>query len=38
VDAALTRLVWQRAKARCEYRQMLQAAGDAVFEIDHITA
>ena len=36
MDAALTRLVWQRAKGRCEYCQMSQAADDASFEIDHI--
>jgi HNH endonuclease len=36
MDAALTRLVWQRAKGRCEYCQMPQAADDATFEIDHI--
>ena len=36
MDAALTRLVWQRAKGRCEYCQMPQAADDASFEIDHI--
>ena len=29
MDAALTRLVWQRAKGRCEYCQMPQAADDA---------
>jgi hypothetical protein len=38
MDAALTRLVWQRAKGRCEYCQMPQAPDDAAFEIDHITA
>ncbi len=38
MDAALTRLVWQRAKGRCEYCQMPQAADDATFEIDHIIA
>jgi hypothetical protein len=36
--AALTRLVWQRAKGRCEYCRMPQAADDAPFEIDHIIA
>jgi hypothetical protein len=36
MDAALTRLVWQRAKNRCEYYQVPQAADDATFEIDHI--
>ena len=38
MDAALTRLVWQRAKGRCEYCQMPQAADDDPFEIDHIIA
>lgn len=38
MDTALTRLVWQRAKGRCEYCQMPQAADDASFEIDHIIA
>lgn len=38
MDAALARLVWQRAKGRCEYCQMPQAADDACFEIDHIIA
>ena len=38
MDAALTRLVWRRAGARCEYCQMPQAFDDAVFEIDHIIA
>ena len=38
MDAALTRLVWQRSKGRCEYCQMPQAADDAPFEIDHITS
>jgi HNH endonuclease len=38
MDAALTRLVWQRAKGRCEYCHMHQAADDASFEIDHIIA
>jgi hypothetical protein len=38
MDAALTRLVWQRAKGRCKYCQMPQTADDATFEIDHIIA
>ena len=38
MDAALSRLVWQRAKGRCEYCQMPQAADDDSFEIDHIIA
>lgn len=36
MDAALTRLVWQRAKRRCEYCQLPQEADDRPFEIDHI--
>jgi hypothetical protein len=38
MEAALIRLVWQRAGNRCEYCQMPQAADDATFEIDHIIA
>jgi len=38
MDAALIRLVRQRARGRCEYCQMPQAADDATFEIDHIVA
>ncbi len=38
MDAALIRLVWQRAGDRCEYCQMPQAADDATFAIDHIIA
>jgi HNH endonuclease len=38
MEAALTRLVWQRAKHRCEYCRMLQAFDDAPYEIDHIIA
>jgi hypothetical protein len=36
MEAALTRLVWQRAYGRCEYCQMPQATDDATFEIDNI--
>jgi HNH endonuclease len=36
MDAALTRLVWRRARSRCEYCQMSQEFDDAPFEIDHI--
>ena len=36
MDAALTRLVWQRAHGRCEYCRTPQAADDAPFELDHI--
>jgi len=38
MDAALIRLVRQRANGRCEYCQVPQAADDATFEIDHIIA
>jgi HNH endonuclease len=38
MDAALTRLVWQRANGCCEYCRMPQAADAATFEIDHIIA
>jgi hypothetical protein len=34
----LERLVWRRAKNRCEYCQMLQAYDDLPFQIDHIIA
>jgi hypothetical protein len=36
MDAALTRLVWQRAYGRFEYCRMPQTADDAPFEIDHV--
>ena len=36
MDAALTRLVWHRAKGYCEYCLIPQAADDATFQIDHI--
>jgi HNH endonuclease len=36
MDAALTRLIWQRAKRRCEYCQLPQEADDRQFEIDHV--
>jgi hypothetical protein len=38
VDAALVRLVWRRAHARCEYCQMPQAFDDGPFEVDHVIA
>ncbi|SIO13880.1 HNH endonuclease [Singulisphaera sp. GP187] len=38
MDAALTRLIWQRAMDCCEYCQMPQVADDASFEIDHVIA
>jgi len=36
MDAALIRLVWQRAKSRCEYCRMSQKFDRAPFEINHI--
>jgi hypothetical protein len=36
MGAALTQLVWQRAKRHCEYCQLPQEADDRPFEIDHI--
>jgi hypothetical protein len=36
MDAALTRLVWQRANHCCEYCQLSQEYDDRPFEIDHI--
>ena len=36
MDAALIRLVWQRAKGCCEYCQLSQEWDDRPFEIDHI--
>ena len=36
MDTALARLVWQRAKGRCEYCQLPQVCDDRPFEIDHI--
>jgi len=38
MDAALVRLVWQRANGCREYCLIPQAADDATFEIDHIVA
>jgi hypothetical protein len=38
MDAALIRLVWQRAKNRCEYCRMRQQFDKNPFEIDHIIA
>jgi HNH endonuclease len=38
MDAALQRLVWQRAGGRCEYCRLPQAGSRAAFEIDHIIA
>jgi len=36
MDAALARLVWQRAMHCCEYSQLSQEYDDRPFEIDHI--
>jgi HNH endonuclease len=38
MDAALTQLVWERARQRCEYCQMPQDLDEIRFEIDHIFA
>jgi len=38
MDAALERLVWRRARRRCEYCQIPQEFDDGPFEIDHIIA
>jgi HNH endonuclease len=38
MKAALERLVWRRAHARCEYCQISQAVDESPFEIDHIFA
>ena len=38
MDAALERMVWQRAAGRCEYCRLPQAESRAAFEIDHIIA
>jgi 5-methylcytosine-specific restriction endonuclease McrA len=38
MDAALERLVRRRARRRCEYCRLPQAASGVPFEIDHIIA
>jgi 5-methylcytosine-specific restriction endonuclease McrA len=38
MDAALMRLVRQRANGRCEYCRLPQAASGVPFAIDHIVA
>src|SRR5258708_7459212 len=38
MEQALERLVWQRARAICEYCRMPQACDPISFEIDHIIA
>ncbi len=38
MDAALVRLVWNRARNCCEYCQMSQEFDDTPFEIDHVVS
>jgi hypothetical protein len=38
MDAAPTRLVWDRAGDRCEYCQLAQADSTLPFEVDHVIA
>jgi hypothetical protein len=38
MDAALEKLVWERAQAACEYCHLRQAASSIPFEVDHIIA
>lgn len=38
MDPSLVSLVWQRAKAACEYCQLPQNLSSIPFEIDHILA
>src|SRR5262245_1343651 len=38
MEAALMRLVWQRAGSCCEYCRMSQDHDEATFEVDHIIA
>jgi HNH endonuclease len=38
MEQALTRLVWQRARAACEYCWLPQSLSPIPFEIDHIIA
>ena len=38
MDEELIRLVWQRARHRCEYCQIPQAYSTLTYEIDHILA
>jgi len=38
MDAALERLVWSRAKQRCEYCRVPQSAYQTPFQIDHVIA
>jgi hypothetical protein len=36
MEAALTALIWERARRRCEYCQMPQQYDTLTFEIDHV--
>src|SRR5436305_11833343 len=36
MDAAIERLVWERAGGRCEYCRLPESASDLPFHIDHI--
>jgi 5-methylcytosine-specific restriction endonuclease McrA len=36
MDAALRRLVWERAHARCEYCRMRQEFDELTFQIEHV--
>lgn len=38
MEAALMRLVWQRAGRACEYCRMHQDHDEATFEVDHVIA
>jgi hypothetical protein len=38
MNAALIRLVWQRARRCCEYCQLPQAYSTLAFEVDHVIA
>jgi 5-methylcytosine-specific restriction endonuclease McrA len=38
MDAALIRLVWQRARKCCEYCRLSQDDHELPFEIDHIVS
>ncbi len=38
MDEALVQLVWDRARARCEYCQLPQVLSNTAFEVDHVVA
>ena len=38
MEAALHRLVWERAAARCEYCRLPQNASDLTFHVEHVIA